>query len=85
MWKPVHHVPSLLLAPKAKCYDLLRCPNCLMADAEYDVFLLEAFFWPGALLGELLGIPTVDILSFAPLQPFFAKAIGIPNPVAYLP
>ena len=36
-------------------------------------------------MAEVLGIPTIDIFSFAHLQPFFGKPLGVPNPVAYLP
>ncbi len=42
-------------------------------------------YWPAALLDDVLGIPSIDVLSAAPFQPMFGYYTGNPNPVAYLP
>jgi len=53
--------------------------------AEYDVLLRDTMYWPAALLDDVLGIPSIDVLSAAPFQPMFGYYTGNPNPVAYLP
>lgn len=42
-------------------------------------------YWPAALLEDALDIPSVDVFSFAPLQPMFGDYVSTPNPAAYLP
>ncbi len=42
-------------------------------------------YWPAALLDDVLGIPSIDVLSAAPFQPMFGYYTGNPNSVAYLP
>ena len=42
-------------------------------------------YWPAALLDDVLGIPSIDVLSAAPFQPMFGYYTSNPNPVAYLP
>ncbi|DBA85796.1 TPA: UDP-glucuronosyltransferase 2A1 [Trebouxia sp. C0004] len=54
-------------------------------DADYDVLLRDAMYWPAALLDDVLGIPSIDVLSAAPFQPLFGYYTANPNPVAYLP
>ncbi|KAL0053413.1 hypothetical protein WJX82_005386 [Trebouxia sp. C0006] len=56
-----------------------------LLDAEYDVLLRDTMYWPAALLDDVLGIPSIDVLSAAPFQPMFGYYTGNPNPVAYLP
>lgn len=53
--------------------------------ANYDVLLRDAMYWPASIFDDLLGIPSVEVLSAAPLQPFFGPMWSIPDPVAYLP
>ncbi|KAL0039373.1 hypothetical protein WJX79_005388 [Trebouxia sp. C0005] len=56
-----------------------------LLDADYDVLLRDALYWPAALLDDVLGIPSIDVLSAAPFQPMFGYYTANPNPVAYLP
>ena len=54
-------------------------------NADYDVLLKDAMYWPAALLEDALNITSIDVFSFAPLQPMFGDDASIPNPAAYLP
>ena len=49
------------------------------------MLLKDAMYWPAALLEDALDIPSVDVFSFAPLQPMFGDYVSTPNPAAYLP
>ena len=62
-----------------------QATRTFLAAAEYDVLLRDALYWPAAILDDLLGIPSVEVLSAAPFQPFFGPMWSIPDPVAYLP
>ena len=66
-------------------HDDIQPERSFLVATEYDVLLRDAMYWPAAILDDLLGIPSVEVLSAAPLQPFFGPMWSIPDPVAYLP
>ena len=53
--------------------------------AGYDVLIQDPFNWAASLLEDVLGIPSIEVMSFVPVPPIFSKSLFIPNPVAYLP
>jgi len=70
---------------------MYNCKHCQLriyfwlAFPDYDVLLRDALYWPAALLDDVLGIPSIDVLSAVPFQPMFGYYTANPNPVAYLP
>ncbi len=58
---------------------------CCHAAAGFDLLLRDAMSWPSAVLGEMLHIPTVELLPIPPLAPIFETSHSVPNPVAYIP
>jgi len=52
--------------------------------AGFDLILQDTVFWPGALLGELLDIPIVEVLPL-PIMTHKEYEMSFPNPVAYAP
>ena len=72
----------------------LRVAQSIMEDnetftrlkaAKYDLVLRDALSWPALLPAEILGLPTVDVLTTPAIFPLFAPRYSIPNPVAYIP
>lgn len=52
---------------------------------QFDLMLRDALCWPAHLLGEVLGLPSVDFVPCPFLLPSFETSHMIPNPVAYVP
>ena len=50
----------------------------------FDLLVQDTVFWPGALLGELLDIPIVEILPL-PIMTHKELEMSFPNPLAYAP
>ena len=48
------------------------------------MILQDTVFWPGALLGELLDIPVVEVLPL-PIMTHKEYEMSFPNPLAYAP
>ena len=55
-----------------------------MLPTGYDLILRDAVMWPSALLGDLLQVPTVEVIPL-PLTSLNAVPHSIPNPIAYIP
>lgn len=55
-----------------------------MCNPGFDLILQDTVFWPGALLGELLDIPIVEVLPL-PIMTHKEYEMSFPNPLAYAP
>ncbi len=55
-----------------------------MCNSGFDLILQDTVFWPGALLGELLDIPIVEVLPL-PIMTHKEYEMSFPNPLAYAP
>lgn len=55
-----------------------------MLPTGYDLILRDTVMWPSALLGDLLQVPTVEVIPL-PLTSLNAVPHSIPNPIAYIP
>lgn len=55
-----------------------------MLPTGYDLILRDAVMWPSALLGDLLQVPTVEVIPL-PMSSLNAAPHSIPNPIAYIP
>ncbi len=50
----------------------------------YDLILCDAVMWPAALLEDLLGVPSVEVIPL-PLSSMYSKSQSMPNPISYIP
>jgi len=50
----------------------------------YDLILRDAVMWPAALLEDLLGVPSVEVIPL-PLSSMYSKSQSMPNPISYIP
>jgi hypothetical protein len=50
----------------------------------YDLILRDAVMWPAALLEDLLGIPSVEVIPL-PLSSMYSESQSVPNPISYIP
>ena len=53
--------------------------------AGYDILLKDPFNWAASLLDDVLGVPSIEVMSFMPIPPVFSESLFVPNPMAYLP
>ncbi len=58
--------------------------NLNVCNPGFDLILQDTVFWPGALLGELLDIPIVEVLPL-PIMTHKEYEMSFPNPLAYAP
>lgn len=57
-----------------------------LKDAEFDLILRDACYWPAALLQDTLGIDSVELWPVGIMLPWLWESeFSLPNPVAYLP
>jgi hypothetical protein len=56
----------------------------IVCNPGFDLILQDTVFWPGALLGELLDIPIVEVLPL-PIMTHKEYEMSFPNPLAYAP
>ncbi|DBA74190.1 TPA: UDP-glycosyltransferase-like protein [Trebouxia sp. C0004] len=57
-----------------------------LKDAEFDLILRDACYWPAAFLQDMLDINSVELWPTAILMPWLWESeFSLPNPVAYLP
>ena len=55
-------------------------------NADFDLVLRDTWFWPGALIQDMLSIDSVELWPTAILLPWlYEKEYSIPNPIAYIP
>lgn len=67
------------------CVDASSCFQ-LRRSAEFDLVLRDTWFWPGALIQDMLGIDSVELCPTAISLPWlYEKEYSIPNPIAYIP
>ena len=68
-------------------YFIVRIPQSRLTRLHptgYDLILRDAVMWPAALLEDLLGVPSVEVIPL-PLSSIYSRSQSVPNPISYIP
>lgn len=78
------HSQYVMYAISFGCNSSSVLSNLIVCNPGFDLILQDTVFWPGALLGELLDIPIVEVLPL-PIMTHKEYEMSFPNPLAYAP